>query len=76
MHMGNTGEVVSDEYEISREQMDEFAARSQRLASEAQENGWFDWERFPMEIPQRRGEPVIFDTDEGIRDGTTAEGLS
>ena len=76
MHMGNTGEVVSDEYEISREQMDEFAARSQRLASQAQENGWFDWERFPMEIPQRRGDPVIFDTDEGIRDGTTAEGLS
>ena len=76
MHMGNTGEVVSDEYEISREQMDEFAARSQRLASQAQENGWFDWERFPMEIPQRRGDPVMFDTDEGIRDGTTAEGLS
>ena len=71
-----TGEVVSDEYEISREQMDEFAARSQRLASQAQENGWFDWEKIPMEIPQRRGDPVMFDTDEGIRDGTTAEGLS
>ena len=60
MHMGNTGEVVSEEYDISREQMDEFAARSQRLATEAESNGWFDWERFTMEIPQRRGDPLMF----------------
>jgi len=76
MHMGNTGEVVSDEFEISREQMDEFAARSQRLATEAESNGWFDWERFAMEIPQRRGEPLMFNVDEGVRAGTTADGLA
>ena len=76
MHMGNTGEVVSDEFDISREQMDEFAARSQRLATEAESNGWFDWERFAMEIPQRRGEPLMFNVDEGVRAGTTADGLA
>ena len=75
MHMGNTGEVVSEEYDISREQMDEFAARSQRLATEAESNGWFDWERFAMEIPQRRGDPLMFNVDEGVRTGTTADGL-
>ena len=75
MHMGNTGEVVSEEYDISREQMDEFAARSQRLATEAESNGWFDWERFAIEIPQRRGDPLIFNVDEGVRAGTTADGL-
>tara|TARA_B100000683_G_C12506018_1_gene559138 strand:- start:4512 stop:5705 length:1194 start_codon:yes stop_codon:yes gene_type:complete len=76
MHMGNTGEVVSEEFEVSREQMDEFAARSQRLATEAESNGWFDWERFAMEIPQRRGDPLIFNVDEGVRAGTTADGLA
>ena len=76
MHMGNTGEVVSEEFGISREQMDDFAARSQRLATEAESNGWFDWERFAMEIPQRRGDPLIFNVDEGVRAGTTADGLA
>ena len=76
MHMGNTGEVVSEEFDISREQMDDFAARSQRLATEAESNGWFDWERFAMEIPQRRGDPVMFNVDEGVRAGTTADGLA
>ena len=76
MHMGNTGEVVSEEFDISREQMDDFAARSQRLATEAESNGWFDWERFAMEIPQRRGDPLIFNVDEGVRAGTTADGLA
>lgn len=76
MHMGNTGEVVSEEFDISREQMDEFAARSQRLANEAESNGWFDWERFAMEIPQRRGDALLFNVDEGVRAGTTADGLA
>lgn len=76
MHMGNTGEVVSEEFDISREQMDEFAARSQRLATEAESNGWFDWERFAIEIPQRRGDPLMFNVDEGVRAGTTADGLA
>lgn len=76
MHMGNTGEVVANECDISRQAMDAFAARSQRLASQAQERGWFDWERFAVEIPQRRGDPVNFCEDEGIRSSTTEESLS
>jgi acetyl-CoA C-acetyltransferase len=76
MHMGNTGEVVAKECDISRVVMDAFAARSQRLAATAQENGWFDWEKFSIEIPQRRAEPIIFSDDEGIRSSTSEESLS
>ena len=67
VHMGNTGEIVANECNISREKMDAFAARSQNKAAEAEENGWFDWERFDM--------PEL-STDEGVRAGTTAEKLA
>ncbi|MAH90591.1 MAG: acetyl-CoA C-acyltransferase [Euryarchaeota archaeon] len=67
VHMGNTGEIVANECNISREKMDAFAARSQNKATEAEENGWFDWERFDM--------PEL-STDEGVRAGTTAEKLA
>ena len=76
VHMGNTGETIAKECSITRVQSDTFAARSHRLASEAQSNGWFDWEVFSMEIPQRRGDPVIFSRDEGIRPQTDADSLS
>jgi len=75
VHMGMTGETVAKECDISRQTMDEFAARSQALASQAQENGWFDWEKFSIEIPQRRADPIIFNIDEGIRSSTTLESL-
>ena len=76
VHMGNTGETVAKECNISRELMDGFAARSQQRAAEAWENGWFDWETFAVEIPQRRGDPVILAKDEGVRGQTTAESLA
>ena len=75
-HMVNTGESVATEFDISRSDADGFAARSQQRASEASGNGWFDWELFDVEVLQRRGDPVYVKSDEGVRPGTTAEGLS
>lgn len=76
VHMGNTGETVAKECSITRVQSDTFAARSHRLASQAQTEGWFDWELFPVEIPQRRGPSIVFSSDEGIRPQTDVESLS
>jgi acetyl-CoA C-acetyltransferase len=76
VHMGTTGETVANECNISREAMDAFAARSQQRAAEAWENGWFDWETFAVEVPQRRGDPLVLATDEGVRGQTTAESLA
>ena len=75
VHMGTTGETIAKEYGIDREAMDAFAARSQHRAAEAWENGWFDWETFAVDVPQRRGDPVRIEKDEGVRPGTTAESL-
>ena len=63
LHMGNTGETVAQESDISRADSDNFAARSQNRAADAWENGWFDWETFTIEIPQRRGDPIQFSKD-------------
>ena len=60
----------------TREEQDEFSARSHQRAAEAWKNGLFDDEVVAVEIPQRRGEPVIFNEDEGIRPDTTAEALA
>ncbi len=76
MHMGNTGEVVSEEFSITREGMDAFAAQSQQRAATAQAEGWFTWETVPVQVPQRRGGPVTVLADEGVRADTTAEGLA
>lgn len=76
MHMGNTGETVAQECSISRQDSDEFAANSQQKAATAWQNGWFDWETFTIEIPQRKADPIQFSQDEGIRAGTTAQALS
>ncbi|HEY2443987.1 MAG TPA: acetyl-CoA C-acetyltransferase [Streptosporangiaceae bacterium] len=61
---------------ISRADQDEFAARSHQRAAEAAKNGLFDEEIVPIPVPQRRGDPVIFGTDEGVRADSTAESLS
>lgn len=76
VHMGTTGETIAEECNITREASDAYAARSQQRASTAQANGWFDWEMFPIEIPQRRGDPIHFHSDEGVRSNTTAESLA
>jgi len=75
-HMGNTAELVSETYNVSREEQDAFAADSQRKASSAMESGAFKDEIVPITIPQRKGDPVVFDTDEGPRADTTAEKLA
>ena len=74
-HMGTTAENIADKYEISRDTQDAFAAASQQKAEAAQKAGKFDEEIVPVEIPQRRGDPVVFAQDEFPRHGTTAESL-
>ncbi|MCC3304109.1 acetyl-CoA C-acetyltransferase [Sneathiella sp. HT1-7] len=73
-HMGNTAENVAAKWQITREAQDEFAAESQRKASEAQAAGRFKDEIVPVTISTRKGE-IVVDQDEYIRGGTTAEKL-
>jgi len=75
-HMGITAENVAKQYGISRGQQDEFSAASQQKAEAAQKAGKFKDEIVPVEIPQRKGEPLAFAGDEFIKNGTTAEQLS
>lgn len=74
-HMGVTAENVAEKWNISREEQDQFAATSQQRAEAAITEGRFKEEIVPVAIPQRKGDPKIFDTDEFPRFGTTAEGL-
>jgi len=74
-HMGTTAENIATKYCFSREAQDEFAADSQQKAEAAQKSGRFKEEIIPVEIPQRRKDPVVFAEDEFPRHGTTAEGL-
>ena len=74
-HMGVTAENLCSKYDIGRGEQDEFAASSQEKAVKAIEEGKFKDEIVPIEIPQRKGEPVVFDTDEYPKKGTTAEKL-
>ncbi|MNO57463.1 Acetyl-CoA acetyltransferase [compost metagenome] len=75
-HMGITAENLVEKYGLSREEQDAFAAESQRKAAAAIEAGRFRDEITPILIPQRKGEPLAFDTDEQVRAGTTAESLA
>ncbi|TDX24639.1 acetyl-CoA acetyltransferase [Modicisalibacter xianhensis] len=75
-HMGITAENLAEKYGITREQMDEFAAASQQKASDAIDSGRFKSQIVPIEIPQRKGDPLVFDTDEGPRKGITADKLA
>ena len=74
-HMGNTGEVVAEKYQISREKQDDFAYNSHRKAYEAQQEGRFKEEMIAIEIPQKKGESFILDYDEPVRPETTVESL-
>jgi len=74
-HMGCTGEVVAEEYSISRAQQDEFAMNSHRKAAAATKAGKFKDEIVAVEIKQKKGPALIFDTDETIREDTSIEGL-
>ncbi len=74
-HMGITTENIAEQFGISREEQDAFAAESQRRAGAAQAAGKFSDQIVPIDIPQRKGDPVRFDKDECPRPQTTAEGL-
>lgn len=75
-HMGITAENVAEQYGITREDQDSFALQSQKRAVAAVEAGRFKEEIVPVEISQRRGEPLVFDTDEFPRKDVSLEGLS
>ena len=74
-HMGMTAENIASQYGFSREAQDEFAASSQQKTEAAQKAGAFNDEIIPVVIPQRKGEPLVFNTDEFPRAGTTAASL-
>jgi acetyl-CoA C-acetyltransferase len=75
--MGNLTEACnSGARELTREEQDAFSARSHQLAAQAWKNGVFDDEVVPVPVPQRRGDPVMVTTDEGVRGDTTTESLS
>jgi acetyl-CoA C-acetyltransferase len=74
-HMGNTGEIVAEKYRVSRERQDEYALNSHRKALDAIRNGKFRDEIDGVLIPQKRGESLLFDTDEGPRSDTSMEAL-
>ena len=75
IHMGNTGEIVAEKYRVSRERQDEFALNSHRKAVEAMRAGRFKDEIVNVSIPQKRGGPVVVDTDESPRPDATIETL-
>lgn len=74
-HMGVTAENLAEKYDISREEQDEFAYKSQMKTKSAMDSGQFNDEIVPVTLPQRKGDPIAFDTDEHPRD-TTLESLS
>ena len=76
IHMGNTGETIAEESRISRIDSDEFAIRSHQRAAEAWHQGWFDWETFTVNVPQRKGDDVQFNKDEGIKPNSNLQTLS
>lgn len=75
-HMGMTGEIVAEKFGATRQEQDEFALSSQKKAIHAIEKGYFRDEIVPVEIPQKKGEPIIFAVDEGPRRDTTLEKLA
>ncbi|HEX8353044.1 MAG TPA: acetyl-CoA C-acetyltransferase [Pyrinomonadaceae bacterium] len=74
-HMGNTGEVVAERYGVTRQEQDEYALNSHRKAAAAIKAGKFRDEILPVEIPQKKGAALVFDTDEAVREDTSIEAL-
>lgn len=74
-HMGVTAENICEQWGLTREELDAFSANSQNKAEAAIKAGKFKEEIVPVEIPQRKGDPIVFDTDEFPKFGTTVEGL-
>jgi len=75
VHMGSGTEKYAGQYEVSRQAQDELAAASHERAAAAIKDGRFADEIAPVSVPQRKGDPITIDSDEGVRPGTTAESL-
>jgi acetyl-CoA C-acetyltransferase len=75
-HMGISGEVVAEKYSVRRAEQDQYAAESHRKAAHATREGWFKDEILAISIPQKKGGTLVIDTDEPIREETTAESLA
>ena len=75
-HMGCTGEVIAERFSVSREEQDQYAVNSHRKAVAAMKEGRFDEEIAPVEIPQKKGAPLVIRTDEGPREDTSIEALA
>jgi acetyl-CoA C-acetyltransferase len=75
-HMGNSGEVVAEHYNVSRAAQDDYAARSHQKAARATTEGAFKDEILPITIPQKKGDPIVVDRDEAIRADTTVDTLA
>ncbi|GJM44101.1 MAG: acetyl-CoA acetyltransferase [Gemmatimonadota bacterium] len=76
IHMGITGEYVAEKYGITREEQDAYAVKSHQKAAAAQKAGKFDAEIVPVEVPQRKGDPIRFAHDEAVRPDTSLEALA
>ena len=76
IHMGITAENICEQWGLTREELDDFAAKSQQKAVAAVQSGRFKDEIVSVEIPQRKGDPIIFDTDEYPKDGVTADSIN
>jgi acetyl-CoA C-acetyltransferase len=74
-HMGNAGETVADAYKVTRDQQDQYSADSHKKAAAAHSAGKFNAEILPVTIPQKKGDPIVFNRDESVRGDTTAEVL-
>lgn len=75
-HMGMTGEMVADKYEITRDMQDEFAAKSHQKAEAAVAAGNFEEEKVAVPVPQRKKDPILFNEDENVRAGMTADSIA
>jgi acetyl-CoA C-acetyltransferase len=75
-HMGMSGELVAEQYHVGRDAQDAYAAESHRRAAAARDAGWFRDEILPIDVQQKKGDPMVVDRDEPIRADTTASSLS
>jgi acetyl-CoA C-acetyltransferase len=75
-HMGITGEVIAEKFGASREEQDAYAVNSHKKARHAIEKGYFKEEIVPVEVPQRKGDPILFEADEGPRGDASVEKLA
>ncbi len=75
-HMGMSGEHVAEQFKVGRGEQDGYAAESHRKAARAIREGWFTEEIVPVEIPQKKGTPIVFDRDEAVREETSVETLA